>query len=159
MAAGPAHAVIGARGLTKHYGNVQAVKSVEFDVNKGEIFGFFGPNGAGKTTTIRLLCGLTAPTSGTATVCGLDVKTEPTRVRRQLGIVQEEEVFYEKMTPAASNVSAGIPCRLRIRRREAAAGEVPVAETKVEPRRVAAEAVAEKVTVVRTPRVVRPWPA
>ncbi len=101
MAAGGAPAIIEARGLTKHFRNVQAVKSVAFDVNKGEIFGFFGPNGAGKTTTIRLLCGLTAPTSGSATVCGLDVKTEPTRVRRQLGIVQEEEVFYEKMTPAA----------------------------------------------------------
>jgi len=101
MAAGGAPAIIEARGLTKHFRNVQAVKSVAFDVNKGETFGFFGPNGAGKTTTIRLLCGLTAPTSGSATVCGLDVKTEPTRVRRQLGIVQEEEVFYEKMTPAA----------------------------------------------------------
>lgn len=100
MEAGPA-AVIEARGLTKHFRKVQAVKSVQFDVNKGEVFGFFGPNGAGKTTTIRLLCGLTAPTSGTATVCGLDVKTQPTSVRRQLGILQEEEVYYEKMTPAS----------------------------------------------------------
>ena len=101
MAAAPAHAVIEARGLTKHFRTVQAVKSVAFDVNKGEVFGFFGPNGAGKTTTIRLLCGLTRPTSGTATVCGHDVTREPTSVRRELGIVQEEEAFYEKMTPAS----------------------------------------------------------
>ena len=99
MAAAPA--VIEARGLTKHFRTVQAVKSVAFDVNKGEVFGFFGPNGAGKTTTIRLLCGLTRPTSGTATVCGHDVTREATRVRRELGIVQEEEAFYEKMTPAS----------------------------------------------------------
>jgi len=101
MAAAPAHAVIEARGLTKHFRTVQAVRSVAFDVSQGEVFGFFGPNGAGKTTTIRLLCGLTRPTSGTATVCGHDVTQEPTRVRRELGIVQEEEVFYEKMTPAS----------------------------------------------------------
>jgi ABC-type multidrug transport system ATPase subunit len=93
--------IIEARGLTKHFRSVHAVKSVHFDVNRGEVFGFFGPNGAGKTTTIRLLCGLTSPTSGTATVCGVDVKTNPTDVRRQLGILQEEEVYYEKMTPAA----------------------------------------------------------
>ncbi len=93
--------VIEASELTKHFRQVQAVKSVSFTVDKGEVFGFFGPNGAGKTTTIRLLCGLTPPTSGTATVCGLDVKHEPTHVRTYLGILQEEEVYYEKMTPSS----------------------------------------------------------
>jgi len=88
---------IEARDLGKDFGSTKAVKSVSFTVNKGEVFGFFGPNGAGKTTTIRLLCGLTKPTRGCATVCGHNLVSDPTGVRRHLTMTLEESVFYEKM--------------------------------------------------------------
>jgi len=93
--------VIEAQELGKNFGSVQAVKSVSFAVCKGEIFGFFGPNGAGKTTTIRLLCGLTKPTSGSATVYGHYIMHDSTGVRKHLAIAPEESVFYEKMTAGA----------------------------------------------------------
>ena len=92
---------IEAKDLGKDFGLTQAVKSVSFTVNEGEIFGFFGPNGAGKTTTIRLLCGLTKPTRGYAIVCGHNIVTDPTGVRRHLTIMLEESIFYEKMNVSA----------------------------------------------------------
>lgn len=92
---------IEAKELSKDFGATQAVKSVSFTVNKGEVFGFFGPNGAGKTTTIRLLCGLTKPSRGWATVCGHNVESDPTGVRRHLTMTLEESVFYEKMNVGA----------------------------------------------------------
>jgi ABC-type multidrug transport system ATPase subunit len=92
---------IEARELGKDFGSTEAVKSVSFTVNKGEVFGFFGPNGAGKTTTIRLLCGLTKPTRGYATVCGHNIIADPTGVRRHLTMTLEESVFYEKMKVGA----------------------------------------------------------
>ena len=92
---------IEARDLGKDFGSTQAVRSVSFTVNKGEVFGFFGPNGAGKTTTIRLLCGLTKPARGYATVCGHNIITDPTGVRRHLTMTLEESIFYEKMKVGA----------------------------------------------------------
>jgi ABC-2 type transport system ATP-binding protein len=92
---------IRAERLGKSWGATRAVDDVSFSVRRGEIFGFFGPNGAGKSTTIRVLCGLTAATAGTATVWGVDVARSPTEVRRHLTIVPEETAFYEKMTPAS----------------------------------------------------------
>lgn len=92
--------VIEAKELSKNFGKVHAVRDASFKVKRGEIFGFFGPNGAGKTTTIRLLCALTPPTSGTAIVCGYDVRRTPTAVRKYLAIMPEEVSYYEKMTPA-----------------------------------------------------------
>jgi ABC-type multidrug transport system ATPase subunit len=94
-----ADVVIEARGLSKNFGAVRAVQSVSFEVHKGEVFGIFGPNGAGKSTSIRMLCGLTPPSSGEAIVAGYDVRQEPTELRRHLSIVPEEFSFYEKMTP------------------------------------------------------------
>jgi len=88
---------IEAHELCKNFGSVQAVKSVSFTVFKGEVFGLFGPNGAGKTTTIRLLCGLTRPTSGSATVYGHYLMYDPTGLRRHLTITPEESAYYEKM--------------------------------------------------------------
>ncbi len=88
---------IEAKELSKNFGSVQAVKSVSFTVNQGEVFGFFGPNGAGKTTTIRLLCGLIKPTGGSALVCGHNILVDPTGVRRYIAITPEENIFYEKM--------------------------------------------------------------
>ena len=67
------HAVISVRGLTKRYGDVEAVRGIDFEVSRGETFGFLGPNGAGKTTTIKILCTLANPTSGSARVAGYDV--------------------------------------------------------------------------------------
>ena len=92
---------IEAKELSKDFGSTQAVKSVSFTVNKGEVFGFFGPNGAGKTTTIRLLCGLTKPSSGSAIVGGHNIMHDPTGVRRHLTITPEESIFYEKMKVGA----------------------------------------------------------
>lgn len=91
--------VIEARQISKNFGKTQAVKSVSFTVSRGEVFGFFGPNGAGKTTVIRLLCGLTSLTAGAAAVCGCDVRSESTYLRRNLAIMPEENSYYEKMTP------------------------------------------------------------
>ena len=69
------------RALSKRFGGFTAVDAVSFDVGRGAIFGFLGANGAGKSTTIRMLCGLLAPTSGTATVGGFDVGRETDRKR------------------------------------------------------------------------------
>jgi ABC-2 type transport system ATP-binding protein len=77
-------------GLAKAYDEVEAVRGVDFEVATGEVFGFLGPNGAGKTTTINMLCTLTNPTSGSATVAGHDVVAERDEVRRHIGLVFQE---------------------------------------------------------------------
>jgi ABC-2 type transport system ATP-binding protein len=101
MKAPPRKVVVEVRNLSRAFGDVRAVRSVSFKVYEGEVFGFFGPNGAGKTTTMRMLCGLLEPSSGDALVAGYDIRSSPTRVRRSLSIIQEEEEFYEKMTVRA----------------------------------------------------------
>ncbi|MFA5105648.1 MAG: ATP-binding cassette domain-containing protein [Candidatus Micrarchaeia archaeon] len=76
------------RGLKKHYdGKVKAVDGISLEVYEGEVFAILGPNGAGKTTTISMLCGLIAPTAGSAKVAGLDVSKEPLKVRQAIGVV------------------------------------------------------------------------
>jgi ABC-2 type transport system ATP-binding protein len=75
--------------LTKCYDGILAVDNITFHVQKDEVFGFLGPNGAGKTTTIRLLTGLTRPTSGTIRVSGIDMTREPNNVKGHLGVVPE----------------------------------------------------------------------
>jgi ABC-2 type transport system ATP-binding protein len=97
----PRKVVVEVRNLSKTFGDVRAVRSASFKVYEGEVFGFFGPNGAGKTTAMRMLCGLLEPTSGEAVVAGYDIRSSPTRVRRSLAIIQEEEEYYEKMTVRA----------------------------------------------------------
>jgi len=92
------HAVIHVEHLVKKYGEVTAVDDVSFEVFEGEIFGFLGPNGAGKTTTINILCTLTRPTSGKATVCGYDVVKEQNRVRQSIGLVFQDPSLDERMT-------------------------------------------------------------
>jgi len=91
--------VIEANGLVKDYPSVRALDDVSLEVGRGEIFGFFGPNGAGKTTCIKVLCGLTAPSQGNATVLGIDIRKRPVQVRDNIAILSEEQRFYEEMTP------------------------------------------------------------
>jgi ABC-2 type transport system ATP-binding protein len=87
-------------GLDKRFGEVHAVRGVEFEVHAGEVFGFLGPNGAGKTTTINMLCTLAKPTSGTATVAGHDVVTERDDVRRNIGLVFQDPTLDGYLTAA-----------------------------------------------------------
>ncbi|KAA9166497.1 ABC transporter ATP-binding protein [Amycolatopsis acidicola] len=84
---------IRARGLSKKFGATDAVRDVDLEVEQGEIFGFLGPNGAGKTTTINMLCTLAEPTSGSATVAGNDVVTDPDRVRLAIGLVFQDSAL------------------------------------------------------------------
>jgi len=79
------------RALTRTFkGGVEAVRGVDLSVATGEVFGFLGPNGAGKTTMVRMLCTLLPPTSGSATVAGIDVVADPARVRRSIGVALQE---------------------------------------------------------------------
>jgi ABC-2 type transport system ATP-binding protein len=86
------------RGLSRRFGQFVAVDDVSFDVERGEIFGFLGSNGAGKSTTIRMLCGLLKPTSGTATVGGVDVTRDPEGVKRRIGYMSQRFSLYELLT-------------------------------------------------------------
>jgi ABC-2 type transport system ATP-binding protein len=81
------------QNLTKKYKDVFAIENLNITVNSGEIFGFLGPNGAGKTTTIRILTNLSKPTSGTVWVSGFDVKREPDKVKKVIGVVQQHLTF------------------------------------------------------------------
>ncbi len=90
--------VIQVRDLTKFYGTTLAVDHVSFDVNEGEIFGFLGPNGAGKTTTIRMMVGLTQPSSGTAWIAGKEILKEPVEVKKTIGLVPETSNLYGELT-------------------------------------------------------------
>jgi ABC-2 type transport system ATP-binding protein len=84
--------------LTRRFGNLVAVDDVSFQVAEGEIFGYLGPNGAGKTTTIRILTGITAPTSGEASIFGHDIQKETIRARRCMGIVPETSNIYDDLS-------------------------------------------------------------
>jgi ABC-2 type transport system ATP-binding protein len=84
--------------LTKFYGPIQAVDHISFDVKEGEVFGFLGPNGAGKTSTIRMMVGLTHPSSGTAWIDGHDVTKEPVEVKKTIGLVPETSNLYGELS-------------------------------------------------------------
>ena len=84
--------------LSKRFGDFVAVDRLTFDVRRGEVFGFLGSNGAGKSTTIRMLCGLLKPTSGTATVGGVDVSRDPEGVKRRIGYMSQRFSLYESLT-------------------------------------------------------------
>lgn len=84
--------------LTKRYGEFTAVDGLSLTAAAGEIFGFLGPNGAGKTTTIRIVAGLSLPTSGTVTVNGIDVIHDPVRAKSIMGYVPDRPYLYEKLT-------------------------------------------------------------
>ena len=86
------------KNLEKRFGSFTAVNRVSFEVQKGEIFGFLGPNGAGKSTTIRMLCGILSPTGGTGTVAGFDVRTEPEKIKANIGYMSQKFSLYEDLT-------------------------------------------------------------
>lgn len=90
--------VVEAVGLTKRFGNFTATDQVNFKVKRGEIFGLLGPNGAGKSTTFRMMCGLLTPTSGTARVMGIDLKTSASEARQRLGYMAQKFSLYSNLT-------------------------------------------------------------
>jgi len=94
----PDDAVIVARRLTKQYGDLTAVDSLDLTIRAGEVFGLLGPNGAGKTTTVLMLLGLTEPTRGVVRVVGLDPTREPLAVKRKVGYLPDNVGFYGGMT-------------------------------------------------------------
>lgn len=94
----PSENAIEVSNLTKYYGKLLAVDQINFNVKKGEIFGFLGPNGAGKTTTIRMLTGVTKPTSGVALISGFNVIHEPVKAKERVGVVPDVSSLYDEMT-------------------------------------------------------------
>ncbi len=87
-----------AKNLGKKFGNIQALDNVTFNIKQGEVYGLIGPNGAGKTTTLRIISTLIAPTSGTATVFGVDVVKQPDAVRKILSYLPEEAGAYRNLS-------------------------------------------------------------
>lgn len=90
--------VISVRNLTKRFGEFTAVDNISFDVCRGEIFGFLGANGAGKTTAMRMLCGLSYPTSGSGTVAGYDIMSEGELIKRHIGYMSQRFSLYNDLT-------------------------------------------------------------
>ena len=92
--------VIIADKLTKQFGDFVAVDHISFEVQRGEIFGFLGANGAGKTTAMRMLCGLSHPSEGTALVAGYDVRRESEQVKKNIGYMSQKFSLYDDLTVA-----------------------------------------------------------
>ncbi|MCK9448022.1 MAG: ABC transporter ATP-binding protein [Bacteroidales bacterium] len=89
--------IIKVNNLTKSFGNFTAVNAISFEVSKGEIFGFLGANGAGKTTAMRMLCGLSKPTSGRGTVAGFDIEKQPEQVKKNIGYMSQKFALYDDL--------------------------------------------------------------
>ncbi|MGE0770424.1 MAG: ABC transporter ATP-binding protein [Cyclobacteriaceae bacterium] len=94
---------IDVRDLTKRFGDFTAVDSISFNVRRGEIFGFLGANGAGKTTAMRMLCGLSLPTEGQATVAGYDLYREAEKIKKSIGYMSQKFSLYEDLTVRENN--------------------------------------------------------
>lgn len=84
--------------LTKRYGDFIAANALSFEVYKGEIFGFLGANGAGKTTAMRMLCGLSTPSSGRATIAGFDIYKQTEQIKKNIGYMSQKFSLYEDLT-------------------------------------------------------------
>ncbi len=90
--------MISARQLTKCFGSQVAVDKLSFEIPAGQIVGFLGPNGAGKSTTLKMLTGMIQPTSGSASICGFDLATEPLELKKRVGFVPESGAVFESLT-------------------------------------------------------------
>jgi ABC-2 type transport system ATP-binding protein len=90
--------VIQVENLTKKFGDFTAVNAINFEVKAGEIFGFLGANGAGKTTAIKMLIGISTPTSGNAQVAGFDVFTNPEAIKKSIGYMSQKFALYDDLT-------------------------------------------------------------
>lgn len=90
--------IIEVKDLTKQFGSFTAVDHITFEVKRGEIFGFLGANGAGKTTAMRMLCGLSYPTSGSGTVAGFDVVKQGEKIKRHIGYMSQRFSLYDDLT-------------------------------------------------------------
>jgi len=90
--------MVSVRELTKRFGEQTAVDGLSFEVPAGQILGFLGPNGAGKTTTLKMLTGMSEPTSGTAVVCGFDIRENPIEVKKRIGFVPDSAAVFESLT-------------------------------------------------------------
>jgi ABC-2 type transport system ATP-binding protein len=86
------------RGLSKRFGVFAAVDAIDFEIHRGEVFGFLGPNGSGKTTTIRMLCGILPPSSGAGTVLGLDVVRDAEKIKTRIGYMSQRFSLYDDLT-------------------------------------------------------------
>jgi ABC-2 type transport system ATP-binding protein len=114
----PSDSAITTRALSKDYGDGHGLFDLDLDVQRGEVFGFLGPNGAGKSTTMRLLLGLIAPTSGTATILGRDLDQHDVAIKRHIGFLPGDFALYPKLTGAANldflaELHGGVDPRLR----------------------------------------------
>jgi ABC-2 type transport system ATP-binding protein len=90
--------IISTKNLTKRFGDFTAVDAISFEVKKGEVFGFLGANGAGKTTAMRMLCGLSLPTSGEAIIAGFDIFKQTENIKRNIGYMSQKFSLYEDLT-------------------------------------------------------------
>src|ERR671931_813578 len=90
--------LVHARGLVKRFGELVAVDAIDFDVHKGEAFGFLGPNGAGKTSTMRMIGCISPPSGGTLRVLGLDPVHDGARIRARLGVVPQQDTLDSELT-------------------------------------------------------------
>ena len=86
------------RDLEKRFGHFMAVNRINFEVARGEVFGFLGPNGAGKSTTIRMLCGLLSPSGGTGSVAGFDIRTDAEKIKSRIGYMSQKFSLYEDLS-------------------------------------------------------------
>lgn len=91
--------MIEAKGLSKYYGPFVAIKDISFSIPQGQIVAFLGPNGAGKSTTMKIITGYLAPSEGSATIAGFDVRTQRLEASKQLGYLPENGPLYQNMTP------------------------------------------------------------
>ena len=94
--------IITVQNLVKKFGSFTANDNLTFDVYKGEIFGFLGANGAGKTTAIRILCGLSSPTSGDVKVAGFDIYRETEKIKKNIGYMSQKFSLYEDFATSKS---------------------------------------------------------
>lgn len=117
-------AAVETSGLTVRFGDLAAVDGLDLQVPVGSVFGFLGPNGAGKSTTIRLLLGLLAPTSGSASICGFDVATRGDEARGCCGVLLDDDGLYDRLTAAENLELAGRIARIPVAERQARTTEL-----------------------------------